>query len=68
MLVVTFDNTNGRFVLVKTMKTINYNHIASNTYYVVIPAHATFSVSMHESDKHHKTGIPDIITLMTLKK
>ncbi|MCX8584566.1 MULTISPECIES: hypothetical protein [unclassified Gilliamella] len=50
------------------METINYNHIASNTYYVVIPAHATFSVSMHESDKHHKTGIPDIITLMALKK
>lgn len=68
MLVVTFDNTNGRFVLVKTMETTHYNHIASNTYYVVIPAHATFSVSMRESDKHHKTGIPDIITLMALKK
>lgn len=29
MLVVTFDNTNGRFVLVKTMETTNYNHIAA---------------------------------------
>ncbi|MCX8675694.1 hypothetical protein J3U16_10385, partial [Gilliamella sp. B3023] len=66
--ITIFNNTNGRIVFIQKIETTRYNPVASKTYFIAIPAHATFSVSMRESDKHHTAGIPDIITLMTLKK
>ncbi|OCG59939.1 hypothetical protein A9G40_05710 [Gilliamella sp. Nev3-1] len=63
-----FNNTNGRLVLRRKIETTSLNFVASDTFFVVIPAHTTFTVSMRETNKYKKTGIPDVITIMTLKK
>lgn len=66
--IVIFNNTNNRLVLERRIETTQLNFVASDTFFFTMPAHTTFTVSMHEENKYKRTGIPDIITIMTLKK
>ncbi|OCG40798.1 hypothetical protein A9G28_07605 [Gilliamella sp. Fer1-1] len=66
--IVIFNNTNNNYVFIKKIETTSLNFVASDTFSVLMPAHTTFTISMRESNKYKKTGIPDVITIMTLKK
>ena len=66
--ITIFNNTNNYLVFERKIETTRLNFVASDTFFFTIPAHKTFTVSMHEGSKQNRTGIPNTITIMTLKK
>jgi hypothetical protein len=66
--IVIFNNTINNYIFVKKIKTTQLNFVASDTFSILMPAHTTFTISMRESNKYQKTGIPNSITIMALKK
>ena len=68
MLNIFITNTTNSRVIGRTIATSKINLTASETFLTTIPANSTFVVSTNAPDKYKQDGIPDFITIMTLKK